>query len=102
MIQIKHDVDLRGIQPQMAIAIAIAASVYAARGGGSDLMITSGVEGTHMVGSLHYKGLAVDLRMPSANRTAVRDALADALGPQFDVILEADHVHLEYDPKPHV
>lgn len=60
-MKIKPGVELRGIQPQMAIAALIAQEVYIEEA--SELMITSGVEGQHMATSLHYKGLALDLRM---------------------------------------
>lgn len=98
-MRIKHDVDLRGIQPQMAMAAAVAESVY--RAAGSEMTVTSGVEGAHMEGSLHYKGLALDLRLPTSGAGTIKAALADALGPQFDVVVERDHVHIEFDPKIH-
>lgn len=97
----KPGVDLRGIQPQMAIAALIAERLYAAHG--AELMITSGVEGQHMVGSLHYKGLAIDLRLPDwpANNpitaSTVVSGLRSSLGAQFDVVLEKDHIHVEFD-----
>ncbi len=100
-MKIKSDVDLRGLQPQMAIAAIVAASVYAANG--AELMITSGTEGTHMKGSLHYKGLALDLRLPGFSGEAATNLLVSNLranlGPQFDVVLEGTHVHIEWDPK---
>ncbi len=69
-----------------------------------DSMITSGTDGQHMNGSLHYEGLAVDIRTLSATpemRLAAFNSIKLALGENFDVILEKDHIHIEYDPKPH-
>lgn len=97
-MKIKPGVDLRGIQPEMAIAAVIAERVYAAQG--AELMITSGVEGKHMAGSLHYKGMALDLRLPPAAKIpATVLALRGSLAEQFDVVLEVDHIHVEFDPK---
>lgn len=97
-MRIKPGVDIRGLQPQMAIAAVIAERVYAAHG--AELMITSGAEGQHMEGSLHYKGLAIDIRLPAPDKIAADVlALRASLGAQFDVVLEKDHVHIEFDPK---
>lgn len=50
--------------------------------------------------SLHPFDLAIDLGCDT-NETADRDALAEYLRrwlpPQYDVILEVDHVHVEWD-----
>ena len=51
------------------------------------------------VGSLHYAGCAVDLRFPPDNAAGLKAALAEALGGDYDVVLEADHIHVEFQPK---
>jgi len=97
---IKSGVDLRGLSPQMAIAYTIAALIYA--GHGKRCRITSGVEGKHGPNSLHYKGHALDLGTRDYQeqlQVMIRDELREALGGQFDVVLEATHLHLEFDPK---
>lgn len=96
-MRIKHDVDLRGIQPQAVIAAVVAEALYTKVG--AAVVITSGVEGAHMEGSLHYKGLAIDIRLPFLGTGAkMRLDLMDALGPQYDVVLEKDHIHIEFQP----
>ena len=95
---IKRGVDLRGLSPQMAIAYTIAALIYA--GHGKRCRITSGVEGKHGPNSLHYKGQALDLGTRDYQeqlQVMIRDELREALGEQFDVVLESDHIHLEWD-----
>jgi hypothetical protein len=71
-----------------------------------DMVITSGSEGTHMVGSLHYKDRALDFRTkhlsPAEKNTLVK-AVKRRLGTDYDVILENadgtnEHLHVEYDP----
>lgn len=64
------------------------------------VQITSTTSGKHMPGSRHYSGNAVDIRTRGwAEPQAVAEAIAVVLGDDFDVILEADHLHIEHDPK---
>ena len=96
----KHGVDLRGLQSQMVLAYMIAVACYARHG--YPCTITSASDSKHGPNSLHYKGKALDLRtrnVPEELRQGLRDEIANALGPQFDVVLESDHMHMEFDPK---
>lgn len=98
IVSIKPGVRVRGLSNEILLAIVIAESVYRETQG--LMVITSLTDGKHSVGSLHYTGEAVDLRLPS---TIVIDQvvsqLKSALGSSYDVILETDHIHIEYDPK---
>jgi hypothetical protein len=100
---LKGGVDLRGITPETVLGVLVAAQVY--HDHGVPLVLTSVRDGKHMEGSMHYIGAAVDCRLPSRytgetrDDVRIRNELAEALGPQFDVLLEADHIHLEFDPK---
>jgi hypothetical protein len=94
-----NSVCLVGVQAAMARAAIVVARMYRQRG--FTAIITSGVDGTHSAKSLHYQGLALDFRtrtVPVAARQPLRDAIADALGSDFDVVLEKDHLHVEFDP----
>ncbi len=98
---IKLGCDLRGLTPPMAIAYTIACHIYWERCQ-VRCVITSASDGTHGPNSLHYKGKALDLRTNNIPRHALPALHADlktALGAQFDVVLEDDHIHLEHDPK---
>jgi hypothetical protein len=67
-----------------------------------DAVITAGLDGKHSPGSLHYVGLAFDLRtnnIPAADREPVRAEIKDALGDDYDVVIEGDHIHIECQPK---
>lgn len=98
---IKAGVDLRGISPQMAIAYTIATFVYSTKTG-NRCVITSGSDGKHGPNSLHYKGMALDLRTSNLRADQVHPVyllLKESLGEQFDTVLESDHIHVEFDPK---
>jgi len=100
---LKLGVDIRGISPECVLGILIAAQVYESRG--VPFVVTSIKDSRHSKHSLHYVGRAFDCRLPSrytatdGTNQAVHRDLAEALGPQFDVVLEADHIHVEFDPK---
>ena len=99
-VQIKPGVNLEGIQPQLVMAAQVADEVYTSNG--FALTITSANDSQHMEGSLHYQGRALDLRtrdLPEGMAATLAGEIRSRLGNQFDVILEADHIHIEYDPK---
>jgi hypothetical protein len=81
--------------------------------------VTSCRDGNHSANSLHYfrhdrkSHGAVDLRtwrghtnplqmLPGEKRTyanAIRQGLQDEFPNEFDVVVEATHIHVEHDPK---
>ena len=67
--------------------------------------ITSANDSKHMATSLHYKNRAFDVRIWNiAGNTKAEAALwvtrlKATLGKDYDIILEPDHIHIEYDPK---
>jgi hypothetical protein len=81
----------------------VAAQVYEGRW--VPFVVTSVKDSKNMATSLHYVGKAFDCRLPSRytgspdTDKGVHADLKEALGPQFDVILESDHIHIEHDPK---
>jgi len=67
-----------------------------------ETVITCGIEGLHSKYSLHPLGRAVDLRIwayDSAQLDALVNEVRERLGKDYDIVIEKDHVHLEYDPK---
>lgn len=99
-MKLKPGVRILGLRPELMVAVVAAESIWSKKG--VEAVITSGVDGTHSKGSLHYKGLALDFRvntLPAGTWQEVRNELADALGGDFDVVLEKDHIHVEFDPK---
>lgn len=104
ILQLKPGVHLAKLSPQMALAATIVHSIYARNN--AICTITSANDSTHMVGSLHYTGNALDFRTKNyvASKTMLIEAIKEALGPEFDVTLEAEntdneHLHVEWQPK---
>ena len=82
-----------------AVAIPIIFEIF--RDFGVSPVITSGIDGVHSNNSLHYSGRAFDFRTRHVhpdNRLELIASLAAALGEEFDVVLETDHIHIEFDP----
>ena len=103
-MRLKKGVKITNLTPQMSLAIRIVESVYQRLQPGHDLTITSVDEGQHGPGTLHGKGLAVDFRTKdyNGNKYKLQNDVREALGDEFDVVLEdlhgpQEHLHVEYD-----
>ena len=97
---IKKGVKARGVRPEIVLAIQEAREVY--RDLDAELVITSLLDSKHMKDSLHYNGLAVDLRtrhLSQADRATAAARLRLVLGPEYDVVRESEHIHVEHEPK---
>lgn len=101
MLSIKITAKLEGMSPQTVLGIVVATGVYASLG--YDCIVTSVNDGRHMDGSLHYVGDAFDLRTRHVESDCLKELITErlkaALGSGYDVVLEGDHIHVEYDPK---
>ncbi len=94
-----------GVMPKNLVIAAAAINAALILGAPSDVWITSGTDGTHMKGSKHYEGNALDLRRKNMTPDVLAQyllVLKERLGRDYDVVLERDHIHVEYDPKPAV
>jgi len=101
MIQIKNNkVNLDNVHYKIYWAISIVAQLYEA--GDSELVLTSVRDSKHSFkNSFHYVGRAFDCRIwnYNGNLNNLTQSIREALGDEFDVILESDHIHIEFDPK---
>lgn len=97
MIYLKKGVRLHGIRPEVVCALVIAHEIYAELD--HDLVVTSVIDGKHMRASIHYTGGAIDFRTPEGRGETLRQRIAEALGDDFDVVLEDTHIHVEWQPK---
>lgn len=68
---------------------------------GTKATVTSIEDGKHKRLSKHYEDNALDMRIWALERSrlpAFVDDLEEALGNLYDVVLEHDHIHIEWDP----
>jgi predicted AlkP superfamily pyrophosphatase or phosphodiesterase len=101
MAAIKPGVDFGdGIKPTTQRIIDVAELVFSRYG--ITPTITSAMDGSHMANSKHYSGDALDWRIWESDAQDITDVivmdLKYQLGGDYDVILESDHIHIEYDP----
>lgn len=99
-MKLKEGASLKDVSWRMFDAAIKVESVLAHFG--VDTVITAGTDGKHMVGSLHYRGLALDVRtrdLKDEDKQPAATAIRQVLGADFDVVLEGDHFHIEHDPK---
>lgn len=89
--------------PEIERMITIVSNTLALAG--LHLVITSGAEGLHRDGSLHYRFRAFDMRnnnWSDGQRKEIPEALKRkfaALNYPVDVVVERDHIHIEWDER---
>ena len=96
---IKPGVKLLGVRPELIVGLMACQSIYQRHG--IDFVITSVRDGKHSHNSLHYSGQAADLRTRQMSKGTAKQIVAEistAVGNQFDVILESNHIHIEFQP----
>ena len=71
-----------------------------------DFILTSGIDRNHMRNSLHYAGMAVDFTWAGYDRAIgknrgsyIASRLKARLGTNYDVCVENDHIHIEFQQK---
>lgn len=103
-MNLKPGVDMNGVRPEILSACAKIHDLMEATG---QFTITACLDGKHKQGSLHYKGLAVDIRskhIAPDRKAKLVSQISALLGKDYDVILEGEgtaneHIHLEADKK---
>ena len=111
-MKLKAGVSIQGIHPKITKALGYFDEVYTAYNLPESAVVTSGTEDppdtedvremAHSASSLHPCGRAVDLRTWDFTKKDLIDIVAtaqDVLGDDYDIVLEVDHIHVEYDPK---
>lgn len=99
MIMTKLGVSLLGLKSPILHALIIMCNLTTSNYG-KNITVTSTTEGVHREASLHPCGYAVDIRSWSFTTKQMVDIYAymsNNLGPDYDVIMEKDHLHIEYE-----
>ena len=99
-MQIKEGVRLTGLKPEIVLAASVADSVY--KQYGQELVITSGIEGSHSKTSRHYLGYAIDCRTHYFTENQIpkiQQDLVNALGSDYYVQYEGNHFHIQFSPQ---
>ena len=100
-MKLKEGITLDGAHSELLSALEKADAVYMDVAN-KELVVTSIKDGKHSTKSLHYTGYAADLRtrdLSPKDQGGILVELKRVLGKDYDVVLEIDHIHLEYDPK---
>lgn len=99
-MKVMPGISIIGIQPETVFGMTVVREVY--RGLGEELVFTCITDGVHIPKSLHYVGYAFDTRTSNFNLNTVEDlatACREKLGLEWDVVVESDHIHFEFQPK---
>lgn len=100
-MQLKSNVKLALLKPQLLVAILVVEDIF--KKAGIPFVITSVNDGEHMNGSKHYTGEAFDCRTKDINQATLRHSILSSIKSQldrdFDIVDEGSHFHIEYDPK---
>ena len=97
-MKLKQGVTITGIRPELILGLMVADTVL--RENGIELVVTSITDSVHSFTSLHYAGAAADIRIwDMDDPQKIISELKSAITSDFDVILEKDHIHLEWQPR---
>lgn len=95
----KKGVRMDGVQPVIILALNKISRIYADYE--RPLVVTSAIDGEHKTGSLHWIGLAVDIRSRFFDKPGIIAAdihyQLKSLDKRYQVIVEKDHIHIEFD-----
>jgi hypothetical protein len=105
MLRIKRGPYGARLGREMALASMMMVVDQAMSEAGFDYEISSGLEGQHMEGSLHYKGEAADWvvrsHIPGNRGASMAERVEERLNEDFDVIWHEEKkvLHVEWQPK---
>ena len=109
-ITVKGDLDVGSLSDEILESLDDIVAAFNEISPDTDIVITSTNEPAidpdtgedrRSLDSRHYTNDAIDLRtrdMTADQATQICSSLASRLGDSYDVILESDHIHVEYDP----
>jgi len=102
-MKLKRGVNREAVHPAIWFALGVADEVYRQVAGKGCVVASLNDSHADRPKSLHNRGRAADLRTRDVTLPKVSEIhrqLVVRLDPRgFDVVLEPDHIHIEYDPK---
>lgn len=96
-MKLVNDANIQGLHPVMRPVLKEVEKEYIRQGIADGAVVTCGLNGEHSAGSWHYYGVALDFRtyfFSDDQKHRVTQHLKEVL-PQYDVILESTHLHIE-------
>ena len=99
-INFKEGVIVHGFSRELLIAYVNTIFIFIRHD--SELTITSVFDGVHSVNSKHNSGNAFDIRTRHLTADYVKsiaDDIRKSLTKDYDIVIESNHIHIEYDPK---
>lgn len=98
-MKIKKGVSLTGLRLVMRPVLIEADRIW--QDLGQELVLTSGTEGEHSAGSLHYYGYALDLRTRYFTQEEKNKAFTELVKSLefegFNIYMHNTHIHVEWD-----
>lgn len=101
MLHFKDSVKVDGVKKE-TVELMLLLNTFFVRQLSKPFLVTSCTDGKHMKGSKHYSGYAVDIRSRHLTEREIGILLSwfnACHDKQYDMVVEKDHIHVEYDPK---
>lgn len=98
-VRFKGGVNTFGLHPRVRSVIVLTADIIH-QTAGKECVVTSLCDGVHASDSFHYLLGAADFRtrhLTEGEQEGITERLSLKLGDQWDVVLESDHLHVEWD-----
>lgn len=99
-MKLENGVSIIGVSAEIVLAINVVELAFKVVE--EECVITSLTDGKHSRGSFHYVGMAVDFRtkhLTESKLGRLKQLIAPSLNNEFDIVWEADHLHIEFQPK---
>ena len=99
----KNGVVLAGLSIEMTVAMRVVDDIYKKHN--QESIISCGLNGVHMAGSLHYSGNALDFsihHVPSDVLATILTELYTTLqkiSVNYGIYLHSTHLHIQFKPK---